>query len=70
MEQTAVARKKSKRGKSVRRSIAVTIKGDEKWKAWLEEAAVHCRLSVSALVDIAVTHYAKAEGFEKKPPER
>jgi hypothetical protein len=53
-----------------RKPVAVTIKGTEEWKAWLEEAAGHCRLSVSALIDHAVTRYVKAEGFSKKPPER
>jgi hypothetical protein len=48
----------------------VNIKGNEEWKAWLEEAAAHCRLSVSALVDLAVARYAKSQGFDRKPPER
>lgn len=65
MESATLARKKT-----VRRPVAVTIKGDEKWKAWLEEAAAHCRMSVSSLVDVAVTQYAKGQGFDKKPPER
>jgi hypothetical protein len=53
-----------------RKPVAVTIKGSEEWKAWLEEAATHCRLSVSALVDHSVARYVKSEGFTKKPPER
>jgi hypothetical protein len=53
-----------------RKPVAVTIKGNEEWKAWLEEAAAHCRLSVSALVDLAVARYAKSQGFDRKPPER
>ena len=65
MEAATLAKKKAER-----RPVAVTIKGDEKWKAWLEEAAAHCRMSVSSLVDVAVTQYAKAQGFEKRPPER
>jgi hypothetical protein len=39
-------------------------------RSWIEEAASHCRMSVSTLFDIAVTEYVKAHGFEKKPPER
>jgi hypothetical protein len=65
MESATLARKKT-----VRRPVAVTIKGDSKWKAWLEDAAAHCRMSVSSLIDVAVTQYVKAHGFEKRPPER
>jgi hypothetical protein len=68
VEIEAMPPKKGK--KTPRRPVAVTIKGDEKWKAWIEEAASHCRMSVSTLFDIAVTEYVKAHGFEKKPPER
>lgn len=62
--------KKGKKAKPARRPVAVTIKGDEEWKAWVEEAATHCRMSVSTLFDIAVTEYVKGHGFDKKPPER
>lgn len=65
METATLAKKKAER-----RPVAVTIKGDEKWKAWLEEAAAHCRMSVSSLIDVSVTQYVKAQGFEKRPPER
>jgi hypothetical protein len=54
----------------IRRPVAVTIKGEPEWKAWLEEAAAHCRISVSSLVDVAVTRYAKEQGFARRPPER
>ncbi len=70
MDGTIMAQEETKPVDPNRRPVAVTIKGNEEWKAWLEEAAAHCRLSVSALVDIAVARYAKAEGYDKKPPER
>ena len=70
METATMARKKGKIPDPVRRPVAVTIKGNEAWKAWLEEAASHCRMSVSALVDVAVTQYTRAQGFEDRPPER
>jgi hypothetical protein len=70
MELATMARKKTKPVDLNRRPVAVTIKGNEEWKTWLEEAAVHCRLSVSALVDLSVARYVKAEGFDKPPPER
>jgi hypothetical protein len=53
-----------------RRPVALTVKGSEEWRAWLDRAARHCRLSTSALVDLAVTQYARAQGFEEAPPER
>jgi hypothetical protein len=70
METATVGRKRLNPPDPNRRPVAVTIKGNEEWKAWLEEAAAHCRLSVSALVDLAVARYVKAEGFSKKPPGR
>lgn len=70
LDTATMSRKKTKPVDPNRRPVAVTIKGNEEWKAWLEEAAVHCRLSVSSLVDLAVARYAKAEGFDKQPPER
>jgi hypothetical protein len=70
MGTATMARKKAKAPEPSRRPVAVTIKGNEAWKGWLEEAASFCRLSVSALVDVSVTQYAKAQGFTKRPPER
>lgn len=48
----------------------ITIKGNVDWRAWLEEAAVHSRTNVSAFIDLATAHFAKHQGFTKKPPER
>ncbi len=70
MESATLGRKKTKPPDPNRKPVAVTIKGTQEWREWVEEAAAHCRLSVSALVDLAVARYAKAEGFAKKPPER
>ena len=70
VETAVMAKKKAKPAQPVRRPVAVTIKGNEEWKAWLEDAATHCRMSVSGLVDVAVTQYVKAQGFTKRPPER
>lgn len=65
-----MGRKKTDPPDSPRRQVAVTIKGNEEWKEWLEGAASHCRLTVSALVDLAVTRYVKEEGYETPPPPR
>lgn len=53
-----------------RRSVAVTIKGNEEWKEWLEQVADHCRVTVSAFLDSAAAEYAKTRGFTKEPPKR
>lgn len=65
-----MGRKRTKDPDPNRKPVAVTIKGDQEWRTWLEEAAAHCRMSVSGFVDVACTKFAKAEGFPKKPPER
>jgi hypothetical protein len=65
-----MARKKTRKADPARRPMAVAIKGSEAWKTWIEEAASYCRMSVSALIDVAVTQYVMAQGFSKRPPER
>jgi hypothetical protein len=71
-EPNPVVKKKAKRMKpgETRRSVAVVIKGHEEWKVWLEEAADHCRITVSAFLDTAAAEYAKIRGFKKEPPKR
>jgi hypothetical protein len=67
-----VVKKKAKRTKpgEARRPVAVVVKGNEKWKAWLEKAASHSRLSVSTFLDLAAKAFAKTQGFSEEPPER
>jgi hypothetical protein len=71
-EPKPMAKKKAKRMKpgETRRSVAVVIKGSAEWKAWVEEGADHCRLSVSTLADLAIAAYVKAQGFKREPPKR
>jgi uncharacterized protein (DUF1778 family) len=71
-EPKPVAKKKAKRTKpgKTRRPVAVVIKGSAEWKAWLEEAADHCRTTVSAFLDTAAVEYAMVRGFKKEPPKR
>jgi uncharacterized protein (DUF1778 family) len=69
MAKKKVARKMSSNTQE-RRSVAVTLKGTEEWKDWLEQAADHCRVTVSAFIDFAAAEYAKAHGFKKEPPKR
>lgn len=53
-----------------RKPLGVQVRGTEEWKEWIEKAAVHCRMSVSALVDISVAKFVKEQGFSEPPPER
>ena len=49
---------------------AIGIRARVEWIEWLQQAAEHCRLDTAKLVDIAVTHYAAQQGFDKKAPPR
>lgn len=71
-EPRTMAKKKAKRTNpgAPRRPVAVVVKGNEKWKAWLEKAASHSRLSVSTFLDLAAKAFAKTQGFSEEPPER
>lgn len=69
-----MAKKKASKTKAKpvqeRRAVAVTIKGNEAWRDWLEEASDHCRVTISAFLDSAAAEYAKMRGFTKEPPKR
>jgi hypothetical protein len=71
MEPVTMPKKKVKPVKKKSRlPVAVTIKGSEEWKAWLEEGAEFCLTDVSKLMDVAVANYLKSQGFEKPRPKR
>lgn len=71
METLAVKKKAKGKGPSPGQApVVVGIKGTRAWKEWLEKAADHCRMSVSGLIDKAVSEYAKKEGFDEPPPKR
>ena len=65
-----VGRKKKVVRDASRKPIALNIKGDPSWREWVERAADHSRMSVSAYIDFALAKTAKSEGFPEKPPER
>jgi hypothetical protein len=48
----------------------LTIRGTPEWRAWLDRAAKFCRINTSSLVDVAVTKYAREQGFTEPPPDR
>ena len=52
------------------KGLILTLRGEAAYKAWLEEAAEHCGLTMSAFMDAAAAAYARSKGFKKKPPER
>jgi len=69
-EVLAVAKKKKPENPVDRKQIALSIKGSQEWKDWLERAAAHANMSVSAFVDRASRVYAKKEGFDEPGPQR
>lgn len=50
--------------------IIFAMRGSAEFKAWLQEAADHCNLSVSGFITQAVRDYAKRQRFEKPQPRR
>jgi hypothetical protein len=54
---------------SVRRETVLGLKGTAEWKTWLEQFAVHCRLSMADTIDQALTEKAERSGF-RPPPKR
>lgn len=70
METATVGRKKAKPEDSIRQPVAAVVRGTPEWKAWLERAAEHGRMNVSAFLDYAAALAAKQQGFPEKPPRR
>jgi hypothetical protein len=52
------------------RRVGINIKARKEWVTWLEQGAVHCGLSVSAVIDQATREFAKANGFDEPAPKR
>jgi hypothetical protein len=67
-----MAKKKTARRATApgRKTIAVTIKGSQAWKDWIDGLADHCRLDVAKVIDLAVVKFAEAEGYNHKAPRR
>lgn len=73
MEAALMGRPKKKRepgGGDPPRVRHVAIRANDAWAAWLERAAAHCRTDVSKLFDMAVTKFAREQGFDEPPPPR
>jgi hypothetical protein len=61
--------KKKTGGVQREKKSITTLKGSPEWGEWLSGFAEDRRVSVMALIDHALAHYAKAEGFQP-PPKR
>jgi hypothetical protein len=75
MAKTKSSPKAKAKGKKVveperSRQANLHIRATQEWTDWVKEGAEHCRLSVSSVIDVALTRYFKDEGFAKKPPRR
>ena len=59
-----MAKTKKSAPKSTRaKPTALTVRGGEEWRKWLERGADHCRTDVAKLVDAAVVEYLKVRGL-------
>ena len=48
---------------------SLIIRGNGPWHRWLTQFARERRIPITAIVDVALREYAKAEGYEE-PPQR
>jgi hypothetical protein len=71
MPEATMARTKSAASPKPPASLkTIGMKASPEWAAWLEMVATRNRTSVAALVDQAVTAYARELGVSEPPPER
>lgn len=47
---------------------AITIRGTEEWKGWLDRFAAKMRSKPTAIIDLALARLAEHEKFEEPPP--
>src|SRR4051794_35481621 len=47
---------------------AITIRGSEEWKGWLDRFAAKLRSKPTAVIDLALAKLAQQEGFPEPPP--
>jgi hypothetical protein len=65
-----LGRKKKSMADRNRKSVAITIKGDELWREWVEAGARKLHMPVSVLVDMGITRLFKELGYDVPPPDR
>ena len=52
------------------RPIALTVRGREEWKAWVQRLADFERIALNELVERALICRAREVGFKEQAPER
>lgn len=50
--------------------IAVTVRGSEEWKGWVERGTEHCRLDTAKVIDAALIEFFRSRGFTEEAPKR
>jgi hypothetical protein len=48
----------------------LTVRMTQEYKRWLDKAAQHCDMTVSAFLDCAAVAYAQQQGFDEPAPRR
>jgi len=48
----------------------LTVRMTPEYRKWLERAALHCRMTVSAFLDFAAVAHANQHGFDEPAPKR
>jgi hypothetical protein len=46
------------------------LRATQEWRDWLDGLASHYHMTVSALIDFALTKIAREGGYKDKPPKR
>ena len=67
-EAVVVAKKKAKAVD--RKPMIAQLRGDAKYKAWIEKAARFDNRSVAGFIERSVARYAKEIGFDEEAPDR
>jgi uncharacterized protein (DUF1778 family) len=69
-EAVVVAKKKAIEETGGRKPMIAQLRGDAKYKAWIERAARFDNRSVAGFIERSVARYAKEIGFDEEAPDR
>jgi hypothetical protein len=53
-----------------RKPMAIQIRGETKWKTWVDELSTFDERPVAMIIERALREYAEKIGFPKSPPKR
>lgn len=70
VEAVVVAKKKAEKSSSDRKPMIAQLRGDAKYKTWIEKAARFDNRSVAGFIERSVARYAKEIGFDEEAPDR